>query len=209
MISASLDYYRGLRDAMTEAAFFSIYGNLKGLQQAQASAVQEHATGASVDPLELPVVRDALAAIGDGGYVEALARAAFLLSSKGKPLPLSRLELRQELVSDYAHLLPGLAPHEWRRIRGEQEIISRYEPDLAVQTLPQLLESQADREKFVALLDKLIADERVQATSPTEEQTAMLARIREVLAEKPVKPEKREKVERLARPEKVRRPGAA
>ena len=202
MISASLDYYRGLRDAMTEAAFFSIYGNLKGLEEAEAGTVPKHAADTRVDPLALPVVRDALAAIGNGGYVEALARAAFLLvGGKGEPLPLSRLELRHELIADYAPYLPGVAPHEWRRTRGEQEIIARYEPDLAVQTLPQLLENHAEREKFVALLDKLMVDERVLATSPTAAQTAMLARIRDVLADKPGKLERPAKLEKVPRPD--------
>jgi pimeloyl-ACP methyl ester carboxylesterase len=184
LISASLDYYRAVRDAMTEAGFFSTYANLYAREEAKESATQAGAVKTRVDPLELPVVRDALASMEHGGYVEALARVAFLLKRKGEPLPLSRLELRQELASDYADYLPELPPHEWRRIRGEQEIISRYEPDRAVETLSQLLENRAERERLLTLLDKLMADKRVQDKAPTATQTAMLARIREALADK-------------------------
>jgi pimeloyl-ACP methyl ester carboxylesterase len=184
LVSASLDYYRGVRDAMTEAAFFSVYGSLYARAYADEKTVQAGAVKTKVDPLELPVVRNALAAIEHGGYVEALARVAFLLKRKGEPLPLSRLELRQELVSDYADYLPGLPVHEWRRIRGEQEIVVRYEPDRAVETLSRLLDDRADRERLVTLLDKLMADKRVQGTVPSTEQKAMLARIRRALADK-------------------------
>ena len=75
-----------------------------------------------------------------------------------------------------------MSPHDWRRIRGEQEIIARYEPDRAIDTLPLLLDEHADRERLVTLLDKLLADRRVQATAPTAAQVAMLGRIRKALA---------------------------
>jgi pimeloyl-ACP methyl ester carboxylesterase len=179
-ISASLDYGRAVRDAMTEAGFFSMFATL----EARDPASEHEARGkAAVDPRTLPIVRDALASIDQGGYVEALARVAFLLTSHGTPLPLSRLELRHELVSEYADDLPVLQPHEWRRIRGEQEIIAQCDPERAVQALPQLLADDEDRERLLGLLDRLMADRRVQETEPTPAQTAMLERIRSVLAD--------------------------
>ncbi len=38
-------------------------------------------------------------------------------------MSLSQLTLRQDLLKDYHDYLPELSPQEWRRIRGEQEII--------------------------------------------------------------------------------------
>jgi pimeloyl-ACP methyl ester carboxylesterase len=180
-IGASLDYFRDTRDAMTEAAFFTTYGNvysryLSGKENGAADGGKPAA-----DPRELPFVRAALATIAEGGYVEALARAAVLLRRQGQPLPLSRLELRHELKSEYADYLPRIPGHDWRRIRGEQEIIVQYEPRQAVETLPALLQDPADRERFVTLLAKLMADERVRDIAPSEEQAAMLDRIRQVL----------------------------
>jgi uncharacterized membrane protein affecting hemolysin expression len=102
--------------------------------------------------------------------------------------------------------LPGLPPYEWRRIRGEQELIARYEPDRAVETLSTLLRDHADRERLLTLLDKLMADKRVQDTSPTTEQLAMLERIRKVLAGNAPKAGKAEKAEKA---EKTRRPATA
>jgi hypothetical protein len=180
IFGASLDWWRDVRDAATEAGFFSLYGTLApGAGAARAHSGDAHA---QLEPRELPVVQEALAKIGQGGYVEALARVAFLLARHGEPLPLSRLELRAEMAAEYADDLPQVDPHAWRRIRGEQEIIARFEPEQAVQALPRLLAARADRQRLLALLDKVTSDERVQAEEPTPGQVAMLARIRAALS---------------------------
>ena len=179
LTSASLDYYRALRDAVSEAAFFQIYGNLFSLYLADKREGDQQTRAA--DPRELPFVKEALASIDEGGYTEALARVAFLLARKGEPLPLSRIQLKQELISDYRDLLPAVSPDEARRIRGEQEIIVRYEPERAVETLPALLGERVDRDRLFTLLDRLLADKRVQHVEPSADQMAMLERIRGVL----------------------------
>jgi hypothetical protein len=97
------------------------------------------------DPRELPFVKEALASIAEGGYDEAFARVGFLIARKGD-LPLSRLTMRQEMQKDYADFVPKVAMDQWRRIRGEQEIIARYEPERAIETLPKLLSDPAERE---------------------------------------------------------------
>ena len=107
---------------------------------------------------------------------------AFLLARKGEPLPLSRLQLKQELLADYHELLPAISMDHARRIRGEQEIIVRYEPERAIETLPVLLSERADRDRLLTLLDRLLADERIQRVKPSSEQLAMLERIRGVLS---------------------------
>src|SRR5689334_1554375 len=142
LTSASLDYYRAIRDAVSEAAFFQTYGNLFSLYLADKTEAQ--AQPQEQDPRELPFVKDALASIDQGGYAEAIARVAFLLSRKGEPLPLSQLQLKQELIGEYQDLLPALNTDQARRIRGEQEIIVRYEPEQAVETLPSLLPERSD-----------------------------------------------------------------
>ena len=78
--------------------------------------------------------------------------------------------------------MPDLPRDEARRIGGEQEIIARYEPDQAVETLPVLLAKRKDRERLLTLLERVLADKRVQLIEPSPEQRAMLARIRDVLS---------------------------
>ena len=187
MISASLDYYRAMRDAATEAEFFTVYGNMFALYNGEKGQPPAGAAVGVTSPRELPEVRAALASISEGGYVEALARLGFLLSRSDEPLPLSRLEMRHELAAAYAEYLPDMPMHDWRRVRGTQEIIARAEPDEAVATLPALLGEPNDRARILALLDKLMSDRRVLGSAPTAAQQAMLARIRSVLGEKPAR----------------------
>ena len=92
-------------------------------------------------------------------------------------MPLERLQLRHELISDYRELMPAITADEWRRIRGEQDIIVRYDPERALETLPQLLKDPADRERLLTLFERLLNDERFQSIRPTTEQTAMFGRI--------------------------------
>ena len=180
LTSAGLDAYRGLRDALSEAAFFQIYGHLFAFQHG-ADPCADQAPARAADPRELPAVKQALAAIERGGYPEALARVAFLLAHRDEPLPLSRLQLAHELLEEYRELLPALTREEARRVGGEQEIIARHEPEKAIESLPALLGRNKDRERLLTLLDRVLADRRVQRIKPIAQQTAMLARIRAVL----------------------------
>jgi pimeloyl-ACP methyl ester carboxylesterase len=181
-ISASLDYYRAMRDAMSEAAFFLAYGNLFSLRIADKRLAEADRGEGVVDPRELPFVQEALASIGEGGYPEALARVACLLARKGEPLLLSRLETKRELMTDYKDLLPAMPPDQWRRVRGEQEIIVRYAPEEALATLPKLLRHEADRSRLVTLTQRLLADERVRRAKPSSEQLALVQQLEQSLA---------------------------
>ncbi|MFH1815177.1 MAG: DUF3141 domain-containing protein [Pseudomonadota bacterium] len=198
VMNASLDCYRSLRDALAEAAFFQIYGNVYAFYLGDGRAID--AQPLPVNTRELPFVRKALASIDKGGYPEALARVAFLLAHKDEPLPLSRLHLAHELLEDYRDLLPELPPEALRSIGGEQEIIARNEPDRAVEALPALLPKRSERERLLTLLERVLADERVQRIQPTVEQTAMLERIRGVLG--PVGPAHRTVKRRAAATER-------
>jgi len=176
-MSASLEYYRALRDATSEAAFFQTYGNVFSLYTGKASGA-----GAGIAPVadarELPFVQEALASIAEGGFAEALARVACLLARKGEPLLLSKLQMKQQLMAEHGDLLPSLSADEWRRVRGEQEIIVRYEPDAALAALPKLLAKRADRERLVTLVRRLLDDAR---TRPSTEQLAMVESIGDAL----------------------------
>jgi hypothetical protein len=185
IISASLDHYRAMRDASAESLFFSLYTNPFLLHFADRYRNREVAASTANNPRELPFVKEALASIGQGGYDEAVARAAFLLGRSGEPLPLARLATQHELVEAYAEYLPSMPPDQWRRIRGEQELIATYEPQQAIATLPALLAKPEDRKRLLTLLDSLLADTRVQSVAPTAQQWEALQRIRAVLGASP------------------------
>ena len=124
----------------------------------------------------------ALAAVGEGGYAEALARVGYLLARKGEPLLLSSLELKEAFIAEHRDLLPAIPRDQWRRIRGEQEIIVRYAPEEAMATLPKLLHDPRDRERLRTLLSRIATDERIRRTKPTPAQIAMHEELSEALA---------------------------
>jgi hypothetical protein len=164
--------------------FFQTYGNVFSLYVADKSAEHGHALQQAAEPRDLPFVQEALASMTEGGYAEALARIACLLARKGEPLLLTRLQTKHELLEAYRDLLPAMAPDQWRRVRGEQEIIVRYEPEKALSTLPQLLKDPADREKLARAVRALVGDERFHRVKPSTEQLAMADDIRETLGVK-------------------------
>jgi pimeloyl-ACP methyl ester carboxylesterase len=176
LVSASLDYYRDVRDAASEATFFQMYGSMIPLSDEDAIE-RERGEGEE----ELRAVEGASVLVSEGGYAEALSRAGYLLAAKGKPLPLAQFELKKKLIAKFGHLLPKLAPAEARVIRGNQEVICRYEPERALSTLPLLLSDPTDREHFLIVLDAVV--EEYSATfGLTEVQSSMLQRIRELLS---------------------------
>ena len=75
VVSASLDYYRALRDAMTEASFFSLYANAR---RGTAGARGRRRRVADA-PAIARGARRRWPRSSSGGYVEALARVAFLI----------------------------------------------------------------------------------------------------------------------------------
>ena len=180
-LSAGFDWGRAVRDAGTEAAFFAIYGTAFYFYFAHRQDARQP-DGRGLDARELPVVKEALAAIDRGGYAEAFERIAALVAGRGEPLPLHRLQSQKELLDDYRKLVPQLSFEQRRLIRGEQDIIVRYEPERALTLLPQLLSQPRDRQRMLMLLETLLADERfLRGFRPTDEQLAMLERIRGVL----------------------------
>ncbi|MGY8527466.1 DUF3141 domain-containing protein [Paracidovorax citrulli] len=176
-VSAGLDYYRATRDAATESLFFNIYANLFSLYQPASSMREQPPQTEDADT----AVRDAMAAIEAGGYPEAFARISALLSERGKPLPLGRLEVRKEMARDYADFLPSVPLDHWRPIRGLQEVIVRSDPQRALESLPVLLSEPQDRDRMLSLLEKLVADPRAVGGAPSAGQVAMVGRIRELL----------------------------
>lgn len=181
-VSASLDYYREMRDALSESMFLNVYGSVFSLYLADKADGAASKAEVVAEARELPFVKEALAAIDRGGYPEALARAAALLARHGTPLPLSWIVAKKELLHDYRALLPDLPPEVWRRIRGEQDIIVRYERERAIETMPALLAEKRDRERLQEFVTRLMADERIQTAQATPEQLAALESLRRVLA---------------------------
>ncbi len=175
VLIASLDLYRDLRDAAMERLFFRIYGSA-AVAGIVAEAVSEAKLGVQ-DPRELPLVQDALAAIGKGGYAEAMALIGALVGKGAGRIRLSRLELVDRFVRA-DDILSGLSADTVRRIRAEQAVIAELEPERGLHSLPKLLANPADRRRALALMD-----EAIPLVELSPEQQAMLRRVQEVLGQ--------------------------
>ncbi|RPI46509.1 MAG: DUF3141 domain-containing protein [Betaproteobacteria bacterium] len=186
MLSAGLDYYRDVRDAISEATFFQLYGNLFSLYVADKHEEQVEVAAVS-DMRDQPIVQEALAAMGEGAYPEAVARVSALVAPEDGSMSLERLHLRNQLIAEFKELLPDHSLEQQRRIRGRQSIIVRYEPERALETLPQLVKDPADRRRLLTLIEHLKADPRVQALEKTDKQKAILDSIVAVLGERGVR----------------------
>jgi hypothetical protein len=177
-INAALDLYRDLCDAASEAVFFGMYGNISAFEQAEQPEANGHAAGVE-DPRTLPWVQEALLNIDTGAYAEAIARTAVLMQRKGVPIPLSRIEFKDNFIDRNTDVLPDVPWNEWRLIRARQDLIVKYEPELALKTLPILLSDLDDRARYVTLLERLVSDPELP--QPLSEQIEMMGRIKKVL----------------------------
>ena len=153
-----------------EALFFEIYGPPAVLGVVESAATE--GTAAVTDPRELPMVREALAAIGTGGYPEAIALMAALIGKGAGRIPLARLQLVEQFVrgDDRLGRLPS---DEVRRIKSEQAVVAELEPERGLESLPKLLADPADRRRALSLLDDVVATADLRP-----EQIAMVDRVR-------------------------------
>ena len=184
IVSGALDFYREIRDALSEAIFYKTYGSLFGFYLADRPEFSLPRGASALKHRDLPYVKAALESINEGGYPEAVARVFALLAEHGRPLPLSQLQIKGEVAAKFPGLLPKTSPEEQRRIRGEQDIIVEYEPEQALDTLPLLLGKRADRQRLLTLLKSALTQENLERLNPTPQQIKMLEKIRAALSEK-------------------------
>lgn len=174
IITASWNLYRDLRDAASESLFFQIYGSMIVL-----GATGDVKPGQPVvkqpDVRELPFVREAMAQIDKGGYLEALARIGALLGQFAGPIPLNRLALTDEYIKS-DKVLSTIPEDEARRIRSEAAVMVLLEPERTLNALPGLLSSEEDRRRVLKILEWAMMLEGI-----TKEQRDMGHRIMELL----------------------------
>ena len=155
-VSASLDLYRDIRDAISEAAFFEVYGNMMSLQMADQRAVIRKQT--RFDARALPAVRQVLDEIDQGGLPEAIVRTGLLLvKAGGGKRRLAQMEHTRELLAP-AGVLRHIDDDQFRRLLHEQTLVVEFEPVQAKRSLPRLVRTAGDRQKLNAIFDALDDD---------------------------------------------------
>lgn len=170
------DLFRDLRDAISESMFFQIYGSINALGSPEGI---RHGLryDETLDPRELPYVKEALTAIDKGGYPEAIARIVALVGRYAGPIPLYHLE-KKDLYVRSDKVLSNLSEDQFRRIRSEAGIMVLLEPERTLEALPLLLANEQDRERVMSMLDGWMSMEGI-----TREQRDMEQSIRDLLDE--------------------------
>ncbi|MDB5570241.1 MAG: poly(3-hydroxybutyrate) depolymerase [Hyphomicrobiales bacterium] len=151
--SASLDYYRDIRDANVENAFFRAYGP-SGIAMGASEATRQEAEGHPAAK-ESAIAQKALARMREGDRTAAMTRVTLLLMKSGKDRGrLSAMKKVRDLFGKDIGLL-DLPSDEARKIIRQQSYIVELAPQEAVTTLPHLLPTHKDHQAAFQFLNKV------------------------------------------------------
>jgi pimeloyl-ACP methyl ester carboxylesterase len=174
-VEASLDAYRDLRDAWTEAAFHMVYGGLAAMGVAEGTP--EEAAADTADELaDAPEVRAALSNLAVGGYAEAVIRMMILLARARGGVRRTRLARSQAVLTGEAPFADMTAAARQALIR-EQTLIVELRPEEALTSLATLLPSKAERRRALATVEGVAGPEDELG----EPALAMLGQLRAAL----------------------------
>lgn len=150
-IGQCVDFYRDMRDAWQELAFYGIYGSpLMGWIGRTHSF---HRT--LKDPAELrflPEVRAILLNIERGGFAEAVIRMLIVLAEARGSVRRSRLE-RSAHVLSHDEPFVSLGAERRAALIHEQSVLVQFEKDRAIEALAVLLPALDDRLKAVGVVE--------------------------------------------------------
>lgn len=150
-IEQSMDLVRDLRDAWYEIAFLGIYASPYSSYIGRFHSFER----TRKDPNELrflPDVQARLLNIDRGGYPEAVIRMLIVLAESRGSVRRDRLERSSHMLT---HDEPFVSMGAQRRaeIIHEQSVIVEFERDLAIASLPKLIQDPAEQRRSVAAVE--------------------------------------------------------
>ncbi len=154
-IVAALNHYRDLRDNLVEQMVKLAYGPM-GLgaffPPAPPPEVQVEKAAEEQAKAELAALRGELER---GGFPEAVARMLIAVMKKRGAIDRRSFLIAHEL-SEHQPDRPELSEADVHSLAAKQALLMQLDPEAALEALPRLLPSQADREQAVALVARVM-----------------------------------------------------
>lgn len=149
LVEIQLNMYREVRDAFTEILFFNIYTS-PHVKTVTRPHHKTH-TRREVDVKTYPEIKAAMAIMDQGGVPEAVVRMLHLLTKARGYVRRTRLE--RELKALRSSLFPDLKDEEpLSKVIHQQSLIVDFEPKLAVESLPKLLNTAEKQKEALELV---------------------------------------------------------
>ena len=150
LIETQMNLYRNMRDSMTETCFFSIYTSpfVKAVISPKGSDLPKRV---NVDVRQMPEVHNALANVEKGGLAEGVVRILHLLNDARGYVRRTRLE-RELIALGHSKLFPDMSHEDIVKIVHQQALIVDFEPKLAMDALPVLLNTVSSQKKALKLV---------------------------------------------------------
>ncbi|WP_425093529.1 DUF3141 domain-containing protein [Tropicimonas sp. S265A] len=164
LVETGFNVMRDWKEAATELSFFSIWAAPWAIAYGKPL---DHTRRPTPQQELAPVIDAALAQMEEGGAAAGIVRLLILLAGTRKSVRLDRLARSSAALSTRAPF-DAMQPIERAELIHEQQMIVRFARDEALESLPKLLKSKADKDTALDILTFVLGDTEEMAPDTRE-----------------------------------------